>query len=119
MIEEAQEKEEEVPTFPTDTTQSYISVYELPEMKMAKDLDGHATSIFVDGIREFKWCPHKNVIIHTSFPAGDVFPKITFMEMPSRRVLHSYSAKDSTELKLYLHPQGKYVAAMNAFQNKK
>ena len=88
-------------------------------MKMTKDSDGHLTSIFVDGVKEFLWAPHKNVIIHTSFPGGDVFPKISFVDMPSRRLLHSYSAKDSQELKLYLHPQGRYVAAMNTFQVKK
>jgi len=57
-------------------------------MKMTKDLDGHPTSIFVDGIKEFIWAPHKNALIHTSFPAGEnAYPRITFLEMPSRRVL--------------------------------
>lgn len=85
-------------------------------MKMTKDGDGHPTSIFVDGIKEFKWAPHKNALIHTSFPAGEnVYPRITFLDMPSRRVLQVYSAKDSTNLKLYLHPQGFYLAAMNQF----
>ena len=89
-------------------------------MKMTKDSDGHPTSIYIDGVKDFQWTPHKNVIIHTSFPTGDnVYPRITFLDMPSRRVLQIYSAKDSVELKLYQHPQGRYLAAMNKFQNKK
>ena len=106
--------------FVNETTKSYISVYELPSMKMTKDSDDHPTSIFVDNIKEFMWAPHKNCIIHTSFPeSSNTYPRITFQEIPSRRVLQIHAAKDCVDLKLYMHPQGFYLAAMNKFQNKK
>ena len=89
-------------------------------MKMTEDNEGNRSSLCVDGFNEFLWAPHKNVIIHTSFPEGDnVYPRISFVEMPSRRLLGMHSAKNSTDLKLYLHPQGSYVAAMNEFIIKK
>lgn len=67
---------------------SYISVFELPSMSLCQDNDGHKTSIFIDGLKDFTWSPHKNVLVYTSFPEGDnVFPRVNFLEIPSRRVL--------------------------------
>jgi hypothetical protein len=56
------------------------------------------------------------MIVHTSFPEGEnAFPRITFLELPSRRILHVHTTKGSTDLKLYYHPQGLYLACMNEF----
>jgi hypothetical protein len=57
-------------------------------MKMIEDSDGNRTSIYVEGLKEFMWAPNKNVLISTSFPAGEnVFPRINFVEIPTRRVI--------------------------------
>ena len=113
-VDEARKAEQDPPVFPTETTKSYLTVFELPSMKMCEDQDGYRSSIFVDGLKEFKWAPHKNVLIYTSFPEGtNVYPRISFTEIPTRRVLNVFTAKDSADLKLYIHPQGTYVAAMN------
>jgi len=73
---------------PTETIKSFIAVYELPTMKMIEDSDGNRSSIYVEGLNEFQWAPNKNVLIHTSFPAGEnVFPRISFTEIPTRRVI--------------------------------
>lgn len=99
---------------------SYITVYELPSMKMCEDGDGNRTSIFVDGLKDFMWAPHKNCLVYTSFPQGEnVFPRVNFVEMPTRRVLKIHTFKDSTELRMYFHPQGTYFACMNQFLQKK
>jgi len=72
-----------------DSEKTYITTYELPSMAMCQDSEGNKTSIFVDGLSEFTWAPHKNVLIYTSFPDGEtVFPRVSFMEMPTRRLLH-------------------------------
>ena len=89
-------------------------------MQLLEDSDGNRTSIPVEGIKEFVFAPHRNMIEHTSFPGDqNVFPRITFMDLPSRQILHMHTAKDSQELRLYIHPQGNYVACMNQFLVKK
>jgi hypothetical protein len=71
-------------------------VYELPSMKMLKDQDGNRTSILIDGLDDFVWAPHKNVLVYSSFPAGEnSLPRVSFMELPGRVHLHSHTMKDS------------------------
>jgi uncharacterized protein with WD repeat len=89
-------------------------------MKLCTDSDGNRTSIHVDGLKEFGWFPNRNMIAFTSDPAGDtVFPRISFLEFPSRRQVHTHTIKGSTDQKLYFHPQGHYLACMNEFLDKK
>lgn len=89
-------------------------------MKMAEDMDGQRTSIHVEGLTEFHWSPNKLMLIFTAFPeAENIVPRCVFMDLKSRRQLLVHTMKDSDELKLYLHPQGTYVACMNAFRTKK
>jgi len=89
-------------------------------MKLCQDSDGNRTSIHVDGLKEFGWFPNRNMIVHTSDPSGEtVFPRITFIEFPSRRVAHTHTTKGSVDLKLYFHPQGHYLGVMNEFLEKK
>lgn len=103
-----------------DQTKTYITTYDLPSMKMSEDMDGNKTSIYIDGLKEFQWAPNKNWIVYTSFPsATNMQPRVTFMELPSRRQLSNHTFKDSTDLKMYYHPQGTYLALMNEFLNKK
>ena len=113
--EEVKEVEEEDKKYKT-----FIAVFELPSMKMITDSDGNRTSIPVDGLQEFHWAPHKSMIIYNSIPDGDnVMPRTVFMDIPSRRDILVHTMKDSRELKLYIHPQGTYVACMNGFMMKK
>jgi len=89
-------------------------------MQMCKDSDGNKTSIVVDGLNEFTWAPHKNVLVYTSFPEGEtVFPRVTFQDMPSRMLIQTHSVKDSVELQMFHHPQGSYLAVMNKYMEKK
>jgi hypothetical protein len=65
-------------------------------MKMQKDPDGNRTSILIDGLADFVWAPHKNVLVYSSFPAGEnSLPRVSFMELPKRENLHSHTMKDS------------------------
>lgn len=55
---------------------------------MVEDSDGNRSSIYVEGLKEFLWARNKNVLIYTSFPEGEnVYPRISFQELPSRTVL--------------------------------
>jgi uncharacterized protein with WD repeat len=85
-------------------------------MKMIVDMDGNRTSIPIEGLKEFHWAPHRNMLIFNSFPKGEnIMPRTTFMDVPSRISVLVHTMKDSKELQLYIHPQGSYVACMNAF----
>lgn len=108
-------EEEEEPKFKT-----FITVYELPSMKMIEDMDKNRTSISIEGLREFAFIEGKNIIIATSFPEGEnQMPRVSAIEIPSRRSLLIHAMKDSKDLKLYVHPQGMYFACMNQFMQKK
>lgn len=111
--EEAPEEEEE-------PQNNQISVYEMPGGKLCQDLDGNRTSIQADGITEFLWFPNKNWLCFVSFPSNtNVHPRVTFLEFPTRRMMHTHTIKDSTEMKLYLHPQGSYLGVMNSYLYRK
>lgn len=85
---------------------------------MTQDGDGNLCSIHVEGLNEFIWAPHRNVLIYTSQPENGP-PRINFMEMPSRRVIHFLSFKDSVELTMFSHPQGSYLALVNRYTERK
>lgn len=72
------------------------------------------TSVLVEGLKEFVWVPNKNVIAHASFPPGEnTMPRVTFMEVPSMRKLSTQTLVNSTDLKLYYHPSGNFLAVVN------
>jgi uncharacterized protein with WD repeat len=114
------EGEEEKDGEEVEQEKAFIGVYELPSMKMILDGDGNRTSVAVDGLRDFKWAPNANMIVHTSFPtAENAFPRITFLEIPSRKNVHVHTHKDSKNFKLFFHPDGSFLAVMNEFTLKK
>ena len=42
-------------------------------------------------------------------------PRVSFIEMPSRREIASHTVTNSQDLKIYYHPQGTHVAVMNEY----
>jgi hypothetical protein len=49
-------------------------------MQMTLDSDGNRTSIFTDGLLDFMWAPHKNVLVYSSNPPNEnAFPRVTFL----------------------------------------
>lgn len=113
--EKEESKTEEEPEMRT-----YISIYALEDCKLIKDSHGDRTSIYVEGLDSFSWAPHKNAIVHTSFPSGEnALPRITIQAVPSRQNLNIHTLKDSSEMNIYWHPQGNYLAVMSVSTNKK
>jgi uncharacterized protein with WD repeat len=41
------------------------------------------------------------------------------MQVPSRQILNVHTVKDTTDMKLFWHPQGNYLGVMNQFLQKK
>lgn len=61
-------------------------------MQLLANKEGLKKSITVEGITDWIWAPHKNMIIYTAmFPSEDeknkIDPKIGFMKIPERRVI--------------------------------
>ena len=111
--EEAKEAETQIEE-PEERT--YISVFQMPECKLMKDTQGDRTSIFIEGLDDFAWAPHCNVLVSTSFPAGEnAYPRVIMQQVPSRQTLKTHTMKDCKELRMFWHPQGSYLAVMNMF----
>lgn len=72
--------------------------------------EGLKKSITIEGIRDWMWCPHKNMIVYSAFYKQEdeekqkVDPKIGFMKIPERRVIDQKTMKNSEELTLVMHP---------------
>ena len=78
--EEEKQIEEAEPT--EDDEKVYVSIFEMPSCKLLKDDQGDRTSIYVEGLRDFEWAPHKNVIVYTSFPEGEnAYPRIIMTQI--------------------------------------
>jgi uncharacterized protein with WD repeat len=99
-------KPEGEPEDAEEIEKTYIGVYELPSMKMIADSDGNRTSIAVQGLKEFQWAPHANVIVHTMFPeeSDNAFPRITFLHIPTRKNIHVHTHKDAKDFNIFFHP---------------
>lgn len=66
-------------------TKEGISVYQLPSMDLIAGADGVKKSITVDGIKDWEWSPSRNCIAYTAYPPEEnQFPRIGFIEIPSR-----------------------------------
>jgi len=84
------------------------------------DTDGNKTPIPVNGLDAFMWMPYRNILVYTSFPSDEnAKPRVTFQEMPSRRILNIHTMNDSTKMDMYYHPQGQYLAIVNKHMDKK
>lgn len=69
-----------------------ISVYTLPSMQLLPNKDGLKKSITTEGVKDWMWAPHKNVIVYTAFykqieDGPKLDPKIGFLKIPERRVM--------------------------------
>lgn len=96
LIQKEKVEGEEAPEEEEEEYKTLISIFELPSMKLLKDLDGNRTSIPVDGLQEFQFMPNKPILVYSSAPKDtNMLPRITFIELPSRRSLHMHTLKDS------------------------
>lgn len=91
--EEEEIKEEEI------KEKTFVTVYEMPDCTLIQDQYGDKTSIYVEGLKDFSWAPHKNVITHASFPEGEnAYPRVIMQAIPSRQELKVHTLKDSKDL---------------------
>lgn len=83
--------------------------------------DGVKKSITIKGLRDWDWSPKSNILIYTAFfdETENIEPHVGFMKIPFRQVIETAVCKGSEELKMYLHPQGNYLAVYNNFKQKK
>jgi uncharacterized protein with WD repeat len=105
-----------------EVVKTRIRVYEIIEGEVVStsDSDGNKTPIPVNGLEGFQWMPHRNVLVYSSFPPEEnAKPRLTFQEMPSRRVLNIHTMNESKEMELVYHPQGTYLAVVNRYMDKR
>lgn len=104
-------------------------MYELPSMQLLPAENGAKKSITIEGIEHWQWAPHRNLLVYTCvFPDSSdsdkvkrnvVDPRVGFMKIPSRQQIGTTSFKGSEVLKMYMHPQGYYLAIANLIAKKK
>lgn len=77
-------------------------------MELLKTVDGVKKSITIDAIDDWDWVPGRNVIAYTAHldePAtSNIIPRISFMSIPSRRVIGTQNFKGCLSLKMTMHP---------------
>jgi len=92
-------------------------------MQLLSTPEGTKKSITIQGLKDWKWCPNRNLLIYTTFFEEDddtqMVPQIGFMKIPTRHVISVANIKDAETLKMYVHPQGSYLAVYNEFKHKK
>ena len=81
-----------------------VSIYELPSMALLGK-----RSLRADGVREFHWSPAANKLAFWSPEADNTPARVTLVEMPSRKELRQKNITSVTDIKLFWHPQGKYL----------
>jgi uncharacterized protein with WD repeat len=83
-----------------------VSVYELPSMQLLATDDGVKKSITINGLRDWSWCPTRNVLVYNAFfgEEDNMEPHIGFMKIPSRQTINTAVCKGAEELKMYFHP---------------
>lgn len=84
-----------------------ISVYEAPEMVL---LD--KKSLKLEGIQDFEWSPAADILCaYQSEQAGGNLPaRISLISLPDRTELRQKNLFSVSEVRVYWHPQGDYVA---------
>ena len=93
-------------SFVAKIMKNQISVYELPGMHL---LD--KKSIKLENVQDFSWSPSEEMFAAYQGERGDQPAKVSLIGVPSKRELRQKNLFNVSDVKLYWHPQGEYLAA--------
>lgn len=71
------------------------------------------------------WAPTRNLLLFTTIASREdeetksINPQIGFMQIPSRQEIKKVSLANSQDVRMFIHPAGKYHAVMNQYMPKK
>ncbi|KAK9824494.1 hypothetical protein WJX72_010811 [[Myrmecia] bisecta] len=84
-----------------------ISVYETPDMGL---LD--KKSLKLDGVHDFAWSPAEPILCayQTEQSGGNLPARISLVRMPDRQELRQKNLFSVSDVKMFWHPQGDYLA---------
>ncbi|BDA47339.1 Eukaryotic translation initiation factor 3 subunit B [Coccomyxa sp. Obi] len=84
-----------------------ISVYELPDMVL---LD--KKSLKLEGVQDFAWSPSQPVLCayQTEQAGGNLPARISLISFPEKRELRQKNLFSVSDVRLFWHPQGDYLA---------
>lgn len=88
-----------------------IHIYESSTMKLLKD-PAHPdkrTSVKVDGIKDFAWCPTENRIAYWVPEMENAPARVTIIEVPSRVEVRQKNLYNLQDCHLHWHPQGDFL----------
>lgn len=82
-----------------------ISVYECPDMGLLEK-----KSLKLDGVADFEWSPSEAVLAAYISEQGNLPARITLIKIPERVELRQKNLFNVSDVKIYWHPQGDYLA---------
>lgn len=88
------------------TGDGFISIYETPDMGLLEK-----RSLTADGIKEFQWCPTKNVIAYWAPEKNNAPAHVDLIEIPSRKKLRQKNLFNVRDILLFgalLSPHTRY-----------
>uniref|UniRef100_A0A7S3J327 Eukaryotic translation initiation factor 3 subunit B n=1 Tax=Euplotes harpa TaxID=151035 RepID=A0A7S3J327_9SPIT len=100
----------------------HIAVYELPGMNLLMDnASGKRLSFRIDGIKDFKWNPTKNMFSYwfNNESKEKEAPKIGFVYIPSRDVMTEKEIINGIDLKIDWSADGTKLIALSKLKVKK
>lgn len=85
--------------------ENLISIYDAPSMRL---LDKRSLS--AEGICEFQWSPHDNVLAYWAPEANNTPAHVDLIQIPSRKKLRQKNLFNVTKCNMVWHPQGDFLA---------
>jgi translation initiation factor 3 subunit B len=86
-------------------TKGAIKVYETPEMTQLDKKD-----LKLDGVQDFEWSPSEPLLAAYTQEVGDRPANITVIRIPERTNVRSKQLFNVSDVKIFWHPQGDYLA---------
>ncbi|GLI69794.1 hypothetical protein VaNZ11_014493 [Volvox africanus] len=84
---------------------SKISIFECPHMGLLGK-----ESLKLDGVQDFEWSPAEPLLAAYSAEQGNQPARIVLIKIPERTEIRQKNMLNVSDVKLYWHPQGTYLA---------
>ncbi|KAF8067212.1 R1 [Scenedesmus sp. PABB004] len=86
-------------------TKGAIKIYETPDMGLLDKKD-----LKLEGVQDFEWSPSEPLLAAYTAEVGDRPANITVIRIPERTPVRSKQLFNVSDVKIYWHPQGDYMA---------
>lgn len=82
-----------------------LSIYECPDMVLH-----NKKSLKLDGVHDFEWSPSEAILAAYTTEQGNLPARIALVKVPERTELRQKNLFSVSDIKIFWHPQGDYLA---------